>query len=305
MKRILLLIPAFALAAAGCKKDEPATPVTPTPQSHNYTIREQLQAYEPTVQTFTIDAAAGGTITGSKGGKYTFLANSFVNPAGQQVTGNVTIELKEVYSPLDMVMTGVFPMSQYGPLYSGGEYHIDVKQGNTPLHLANGVTFGARIPSSNPQQGMMVFDAIEANDTVTWVPADSSYTNAFTNTQLGEYDLQCDSIHWGNCDQFAITGTWTNNQLSLSAPTTLTDVKVYVYYNGHNSIFNVWGSGMTYSNYECWINLPVTYIAVGTDAAGNLYSCFLPVTVAANGAYTMTMTSTTATAFAASMNALN
>lgn len=308
MKKHLMIFGAAVLAFTACKKET----TTPEPAAVNPgSWRIQLDGLKPAVQNFTLDAATGGTITGAKGGIFTIPANAFVTPAGQPVTGTVSVELMEVYSPLDMLLAEKYPRSYSGPLYSGGEFFLNVKQGSMQLNLAPGQNYTASLPSPALETGMQVFDGQGTADTVRWFPADSSYTNlsySWGNNGGGFYDLLCDSIRNVNCDQFPGNGlqNWTHNIINLNSPVTLTSVQAFVFYNGHRSMFNIYPgiSQMQFTNYECWENQQVHYIAIGSDASGNVYSGMIDVTVALNQTYSISLSATTATAFAAQVNAL-
>jgi hypothetical protein len=303
MKKLLIISVPFLFFLISCNKEDPApTPVTPP--ATTYTFAGQMNAYTPSTQLFALDATTGGTFTGAKGGVFTFSSNSFVTLANQPVTGNITVQLIEVYSPMDMMLEKVFPMTASGPLYSGGEYNIVATQNNQQLKLAPGVTYSAKIPNANPVSNMRVFNAVTVNSTVTWVQDSAITDSVYAGANV--YNMTCDSIRWQNCDQFPNPGNWTGIELHSTAPVTLTNVCTYIYYDGHNAIFQMGGdpfSGGAISG-ECWDTQLVHLIVVGVDASGNMYSNFLATTVTPSAIYNVAMTATTPTAFAAQMNAL-
>src|SRR6187402_730943 len=60
---------------------------------------------EEEIQSFTLDAEAGGQIKGAKGTTIKFQTNAFLTLAGTPVTGTVDIELVEIYNRSSMVLT--------------------------------------------------------------------------------------------------------------------------------------------------------------------------------------------------------
>src|SRR5258708_28043697 len=56
------------------------------------------------LESFKVDATAGASFTSSKGIKYTIPAGAFVTSGGAAVTGSVTVAVKEITSPGDMIM---------------------------------------------------------------------------------------------------------------------------------------------------------------------------------------------------------
>jgi hypothetical protein len=117
-------------------------------------------------QTFTLDAA-GGEIEGEDGTIVSFYANSFFKSNGDPVTGNVTIELVEIYKKSQMLLTnmttqGIDASGNIATLISGGEFFVNAKQGDEQLVL-NG-TFQIEAPADKTggiDQDMKPFLGVE------------------------------------------------------------------------------------------------------------------------------------------------
>src|SRR5581483_2643986 len=123
-------------AMSGCKKDSTLTPTNSTNNGSGITsFQAFFKAMGAPTQDFTINASTGGSFTGLKGTKFTFYSNSFLNSSNALVTGNVNIQLREIYSKEDMLFSNMPTTSGNQPLLSGGEYYLSVSQNNQPLHM--------------------------------------------------------------------------------------------------------------------------------------------------------------------------
>ena len=150
-KTISILISAiFILASCYKNQDEnnnqnPNQPVVP---ENNI---QALQDYfsnnmELAKQSFVIDAENGGTITSNSNTQVTFYGNSFLNGMAQDVTGNITIELLELFNKSEMLRLnkptmGVLPFGEQRPLVSGGEFQIKAFQNGSEVYLKAGASY--------------------------------------------------------------------------------------------------------------------------------------------------------------------
>jgi hypothetical protein len=158
-----------AMSITGCDDDNNNTAPTPiaiTPGDDDKigpVYQDQLSAMK---QTFTLDAD-GGEIEGEDGTVVSFYANSFFKSNGDPVTGDVTIELVEIYKKSQMLLTnmttqGIDASGNIAMLVSGGEFFVNAKQGDEQLVL-NG-TFQIAAPVDNTgglDQGMKPFIGAE------------------------------------------------------------------------------------------------------------------------------------------------
>lgn len=118
-------------------------------------------------QHFTVDATAGGQIKGDEGTILKFYPNGFMTLGGEAVTGNVDVELIEVYDRATMLLVqkptvGKMDNGNLATLVSGGEFYVNATQGGIQLKPANGYTITA--PTNNtggPNMEMKLFDGVE------------------------------------------------------------------------------------------------------------------------------------------------
>ena len=122
-------------------------------------------------ETFTITAEAGGTVTTSKGSKFTFAANSLQDESGNTITGAVKIRVKEVGTTADMILSDRPTATNDGKmLVSLGEFKIDAEQGAKRLRLRgdNRVQGQAAAPPRQPNgQGFKEFPMWGGDTTIT------------------------------------------------------------------------------------------------------------------------------------------
>jgi hypothetical protein len=304
---------ALALLSSGsifvaCHKDSTTNPATigGSTNSQPTTMLGFFQKYGVQAQNFTINAGTGGSITGTLGTKFIFVPNSFRNSSNQTVTGNINIELKEVYSPTDMILSNMPTLSKTRPLMSGGEYYLNVTQGANTLKLAPGIKYTAVMKSSDSAFNMSVFNmGKDSAGRNVWVACnDSSYV--YPDTTIYPYCVvQCDSLGWENCDAY-YPGPYYTDSVSLSSCPNINNVYVFVYINGHHSMDPCYAYG---SKFYCgWIpaGIPFTMVGVCVDNSNKLYSAFTTFTnPGGTQTVNLTFSSTTEAAFKTQLDALH
>jgi len=119
----------------GC--DDSENPAKPQPDGdalHSF-IHANIDEH---AQTLTIDAAAGGQVVGAQGTIIQFPSDAFKTQAGGAVTGNVDIELIEIYNRSSMLLTnkptiGKADNGDLATLVSGGEFFVNATQNGNQL----------------------------------------------------------------------------------------------------------------------------------------------------------------------------
>ena len=319
MKKLNLLIVALLMITiyAGCKKNDAATS-TPaaTTASDNYTSMAAFHAQNGVpMQTFTINAATGGSYTTPQGTVVTIPANAFQTQAGGVVTGNVTIQFKDIYKKSDMLLSDKGTKYYDGtPLRSGGEFFIKAMQSNAALELV----IGKKISVSQPRSQMGVLDTamvpMIAVDTTglnqpLWFPNPTDSLSLSTNNyifSLYQMNNPLDSGSWCNSDQAYFTG-FTQTSLTLHPVdlVTIYSTQVYLLFSNMNSMVHVYYDGTTNFPYTfAPLNAQCTIVAVGVKN-GKLYSSFTPITITNNLTVNFTLSETTTADFKTRLNTLN
>lgn len=294
---IILPLVALGLFLSGCKKEN----------NQNYSsITQVFAAGKPAQQKFVVDAASGGSITGAKGTVVTFRANSFINANGQTVTGNVNIELREVFSKKDMVYSGVLPVSIDGrALNSGGEFFIEAMQNGNRVTLRKGNFMEVRLPAQAVANNMEFFLGVDNGNGIVWQEPDSNFAivdSQWVNSPVGSftfasvpdssYVINIDTTGWCNADAYMTSVNQIvdcNFTFSESFTVSSTNTSAYAFFDGTNSVWPLgvspWGSvANNVINDNHLADIPM-HILVITVEGGQLYAGTLAVTPANGGNY--------------------
>jgi hypothetical protein len=185
-----------------------------------------LKSNAPQFETFTINAATGGTVTNSKGSKFIIKPNSFTDLNGNAVTGNVTVSVKEIGKASEMIFGDRPAMGKGGnPLISFGEFQINAQAGGNQLRLRQDSAVRGVIRPQQPAGGQLIDVPVWDGDTIVTATANghnhlnqpvtisSSYParkgiewnqapgQFMTPQGGGEYGFNIrDLLNWTNCD---------------------------------------------------------------------------------------------------------
>lgn len=214
--------------------------------------------------SYKIDISTGGSFTTDKGSVLTIPENSFVTQDGKTVSGNVDIELKEVFSNADIINSGVFPVSGNNVLNSGGEFYVEARSNGELLKTSPGNFISLNIPAQAIDPNMQLFFGGPEQDTgdVNWMPIDTipidtmrgdtaqrfrSNSSFVFNSADNSYEIKLDSMGWGNIDAFMSTQYFdcTFNLVGLEGLDG-TNTTAFAVFKDQNTVWpvgiNSWGS---------------------------------------------------------------
>jgi hypothetical protein len=281
VKSLLVLVLFSSFFFIGCKEDD----VTPPDNVVNLPyddISELFETQAAEAQSFSIMGNTTQTITGTKGTRITFYANSFVDAQGNAIAGQVDFELKEIYAKGDMIWNERMTVASNGQLLeSGGEFSLKATSAGQEVFLNQDFFMEVPISSatSNPS-AMELFTSTESDS--TWTPADSTWVGI--DSMNTNYQVNFDSLTWINCDYFygaANTTTTFSAEPILTAGVNLTDVSAYVVFNNINAVASLYYNSAA-GTFQCSYSLPIgeaaTVVIVGMDAT-QLYLGTLNTTV--------------------------
>jgi len=121
-------------------------------------------------QEFTFDGSKGTIIEGQNGTKVKIDKNTFVNVNGDLITGEITLELKEVLNPVDMIMGNLTTVSNGKALETGGMIYLNATSSSEQLSIADGKSILISIPSDTLLSDMSLFEGVKDSDgIVNWV----------------------------------------------------------------------------------------------------------------------------------------
>ncbi len=315
-KKLILIF--SILGIISCKKD-PSMPLhdsSTTVISENYSsINDFFSKNSVAMQTYNIDGSLGGSFISPQGTTVSVPANAFITQTGSPVTGNVTIQFKDIYAKSDMLLSDMPTTTYWGiPLKSGGEFFIKATSNNSAIILASGKKINVIQPAAltggldtlNQQQ------AFNANDTIprNWIQNynDSVHTTAEDYIfSLYQFNSPADSGSWCNSDNASYFSKYTQTILKL-----IPNDNVNVYYTQVFLVFKKISS-MVHVYYDYTSSFPYNYAPVGLQCTivavgvknGTLYSSFVPITISANQTINFTLSATTTSAFISQLKALN
>lgn len=233
MKRILFILITIAVLIA-CQKEISGF-LTQTQTSSS--LQQFFKKNEASLQTFTAKSNSSTSFTTSKGVQISFAQNSFVTLNNQPVTGDVSIEVKEILTPGDMILNGLPTQSNGSVLESGGEFFVKATQNGQTLKLASGKTIQMQVPKlqAGTPTGMQVFRADTSGGTVNWVP-NTTPQNSVATDSFGYFLLRSDSLSWLNIDKFANDPKINYTVTSGNTPN-FDSTTVFIFLNSKNSVF--------------------------------------------------------------------
>ena len=316
VKSMLLVSALATVTILSCKKENSVIPQAPV--SEQATLSTIFAEKAAPKQTFTIDANQYQTITGAKGTILNIQPGSFKTLSGQTVTGNVTLELREIYSKADMIFSKAPTMSNNQILISGGELFLEAYQNGAELKLSSAYSIAAMVPTTNPGP-MKEFYSNQNFDLgdgqLEWELADSSSTDSIdiindsiNNFNNPYYYFYLDGMNWINCDYFwENPGPFTDVDVNVGSQFNGNNCTIYISFDGQNSVVSLGDYDLNNIFNYGWDSFPqgsnVHIIAIGS-VNGQYYSSIVPATLGANFSTTVSLTQTTLSQITADINAL-
>jgi hypothetical protein len=200
---------------------------------------------EDAMEAFILDASTGGIITGNQGTTVLFAPNSF-GMSGVPVSGNVTVQLIEIYDKAAIVLSNKSTLGKRSngdkeALKSAGEFFINAKQGSNELDLLNHAKVTSReINSADADFGMELFTAGAAlNNDEDWVEAEEEVNvneKDGTTGVMASYSFSLGDFGWSNLDRwYGFAGPKT--QLFVDVPEGYNgdNCAVFLYYDNENT----------------------------------------------------------------------
>jgi hypothetical protein len=295
MKILKYVLPVgfIALSLQGCQKEEEVI----------YTdISNFYKDNGVPVQELTINASQSSGIYTSR---YTMISadsGAFVNSNNQVVTGPVVLKVRELLTKKDMILSGVFSVSNGKPLVSAGEYYIEATQNGEQLQLAYHDALRIYMPVYDPAPySFYEFYAEDPGSSSGWGDTQDTVP-VFVTTGGGVgpglyYDFGVNSLGWINCDHFVNSSdpmTKVRAQVNGSLFTT-ENTKCFIVFNDLNSAAEMWLEPPYYTPgmmYELPLGLDVTFVAISI-VNGKYYSAFQSTSITDGHTEQLSLTPTT------------
>lgn len=305
------------------------------PQPDGQALNERfLDNRNNAIQEFTLDASVGGIVIGAQGTKVQFQANSFgIN--GVPVTGNVTVQLLEIYDKASMLLKnkstlGQRPNGDKEALKSAGEFFVAAKQGANELELLEMATITSKeIDPANFDGAMQIFrsggldndcdgidndcdwvEADENNDGINDVPEVKDGKNTAGGSYV-TYGFDISSFGWTNLDRwYSFIGPKTEIYVDVPEGYSGDNCAVYLSYDGEPTALakmDIWDTNLEMFT-EHYGLIPIgqqVHIIVVTEIDGELHYAIKGTTVVDNHIEVFTSLSpTTQTALESLINGL-
>ncbi len=258
------------LAISACYLDE-TDPGVITIEYNN--LAEFYEAKGVALQTFDKDLDSELVVTGKEGTVIRIEQNDLITPNATIATGKVKVELREIYTKSQMILSNMTTSSQGEVLESGGQVYLSVTNAaNETLSLKNGANLSAMMPKSNSSTianpgEMTVFYGIEDLG-FSWIQ-DQNGTVDFDS--VGDsFNLLTNRFGWINCDYFyQTTAPKTTVRFGVNFPNNANlEVAAFMVFSDINSVM-----GMNYSATDKEFfkaNIPtnesVSLVVIGMDA---------------------------------------
>jgi hypothetical protein len=306
------------ISVVSCKKEQNLAPVSSAGSQESYaSVKDFLSKNGPQTHTYTVDAATGGTFTTPQGTVVHIPSNAFVTSNGTTVTGNVSIEFKDIYKKSDMLLADVSTITSWGPLKSAGEFFIRVRSNNTAVQLAQGKNLRVIQPSvSAIDTAMAAFvrgdsAGMGGGGTNWWpIPANAATVEDSVNNYifgLYQFSAPVDSGTWCNSDNSRFFSAYQQTSITLHAneDPALYGTTVFLIFKNVNSMVHVYQSGQFDFLYSfAPVGLQCTLVAVGVKN-GQLYASFVPITIGHNQTVPFTLNAMSSNSFLSQLNSLN
>ncbi len=280
MKNITKIVTALAIVAIALqsckeKKNEIPTPATTSTSTSNSTA-DFIKRNSTASQNFKVNVShSDTTITGQKGTILKIPKNAFVTLNGQPVSGEVNIEIKEIFSKSEMILSSIPTISNGKLLESGGEIYINATTAvGEPLRIDSFRTPTIQVPNNNaPKAGMTLFAGEQNGDNFNWkpVPVDSVIYTITPNDTLsmiyhpftsfgpvnGHYVFTLKNFGWTNCDRFWNASNLTT--INIDCQKFNSSANVYVVFKKLNCAIQLHQNtnGLYGSDWEGLTNMPI------------------------------------------------
>ncbi|NLO70328.1 MAG: hypothetical protein GX102_05175 [Porphyromonadaceae bacterium] len=228
---VVLMVIVAILAACNKNENQPEKIKPPTKAAFNELRNKALTNL---TQTKTFKAEEGITFTSDKGAVLNIPANCLMDEENNPVTGEVAMSFIEIYDKGNMVVTnkpvmGLDPdTNDPRPLITGGQYNIEIKQGNKKLYPS--CYYNIKIKGSHTggvDHEMVLWNGIIDDETGNLVYEEENDQRA--GIEKGEdmvnYSVLNNRFDWTNIDKF-----W-----NYDGPKTRIKVNVPNGYDGDNS----------------------------------------------------------------------
>jgi hypothetical protein len=265
MKHTHFILAAMVVAGSlftGCKhkKQDNISPATTNNPSSS--LKEFFANNGAKKQVFKVNIDnSNATITGDKGTTVTIPQGAFRTAGGQAATGEISVQLVEIFDKADMVLSDRPTTSNGQLLVSGGEIYIGATADGEQLQLNDNTSIRITLPADTVQSGMTLFTGSVDSSQFNWTvmpnvvqsqSGGSVYDSTWAKDTVpyfyynpSEYIFTVTTLGWINCDRFynAPSTTTINIVCNGVVDPYNYNTRAYLIFKDINSISQLWSSG--------------------------------------------------------------
>jgi hypothetical protein len=314
------IILAAVLLVFSCAKEEFTTNTYAKKQS---ALTDLFKNIAPTMQNFTITAGQQQLVTGEKGTKITFYANSFKKKDGTILTsGSIKIVLQEMLTANKMILAKKSTTSNGNILRSGGQIFIKAFLGSEELIVNEASKPSVSIlsttfePMSLYSGTVKPMDSIAGDTIINWdITKDSivfkqdSAGGGGGGNYVGSYNFKFGNFGYWNCDQL-YNDPSPKTEMYIGTPSGFVDsnTAVFIYFTSLNSVARC--EGFNYTTNKFYLNHSQASVGLACKIVlvskkdNKFYFDLKSATVTAGFNITMTPVESTEAAIKAAIDAL-
>ncbi|MBP6023552.1 hypothetical protein [Ferruginibacter sp.] len=143
------------------------------------------------IQSFILNNDRDTTLKGSLGTTLRIYKNTFTDSIGQPVKGQINLEFKEVFSPVDFVLGNLTTTSNGQQLESSGMVYLNATINNKQLNIAEDKVIGVIVPRDNQDDKMQVYEGNKDSLGINWINP-----RPILNEQIKRKEFEQISITW-------------------------------------------------------------------------------------------------------------
>jgi len=120
------------------------------------------------LQQFKINTKRDTQVVAKGGMKISIPANAFEYKNGRQIEGVVTFQVKEAFSPEDIVMANLVTKKGKQLLESGGMYYMNATAEGSDLKVADDKDLTVEVPTNKTVKGMELYEGVAKEGGLDW-----------------------------------------------------------------------------------------------------------------------------------------
>lgn len=186
MKKLFIGIFAVTVLLTACNKDK---------ENSTDIFTKVYKSDNILSQTFSINGDKDTVIKGNSGTVLRIYKNTFFDGRGQLVKGEINIELKEVFSPNDIVLGNLTTTFDGKNLESGGMIYINASSNGQQLKIAEDKIIGGIMPCDKQDNEMQIFQGKMDSLKINW-----GNPEPILNGQIQRQEFEQTTVTWQTPD---------------------------------------------------------------------------------------------------------